>query len=126
MGACAIAGGATIERGFEHTTTQVSVVQLGDVAWAGGVGLLEEVLTFLPSLSSRFGSTSDGFFGETIEVFYSIYEDGGGLSPCIHLIGELGLKDGDLAIDLLELLLVLGREECSFVDELIIEELGEA
>ena len=88
--------------------------------------MLEEVLAFLPRLSSRFGSTSDGFFGETIEVFYSIYEDGGSLSPCIHLIGELGLKDGDLAIDLLEFLLILGREERSLVDELIVEELGQA
>ena len=60
----------------------------------------------MPCSSSRLSSTGDRFFGEAVELLDLVDEDGSFLRPCIHLIRELRLQDGDLAIDLLQSFLV--------------------
>ena len=94
-----------------------------EVLGASRVRLLEEPLAGLASLLSRLGSGGDLFLGETIELCLIFDEYCGSLRASVHLIDEASLEDGDLGVEVLEFLLILGGEQGALMDEILIEEL---
>ena len=119
-----VAGGGGV--GLIHLAAQVAAVGIGQHGQTGRSGSGECPLSLLAFLGSEFGGIVDDVLGQTLEVLFLVDEEDAVVHVVHHVVTEVELELTQLAVDLLEGVLLGSGEQGTVAHKLLVILLGEA
>ena len=119
----AMASGGDI--GLVHLAAQVAAVGIGQHGQTGCCDGVEGPLALLALVGSELGCVVDDVLGKTLQLLLFVNKEYAAAQIMLNVVTELEVEFTQLAVDLLERVLLGCGQECTVTHELLVVLLGE-